>query len=80
MIRDCDQTMPATAWYLVSKTYSSGCLANNANAGDSDQPELVMLWRQSYRTLLPNKELVESLQSCMHIVITTRGDTGLLRK
>ncbi len=73
MIRGCDQTMPATAWYLVSTTHSSGCIANNANEGDADKPKLLMLMRQSTGTLLPNKEVacqVGSVRSCMHIAIT----------
>ena len=56
MIRGCDQTMPATVWYLISTTHSSGCLANDANEGNGDKPKLLMLMlRQSTGILLLNK-------------------------
>ena len=48
--------MPATVWYLISTTHSSGCLANDAHEGNGDKPKLLMLMlRQSTGILLLNK-------------------------
>ena len=56
MIRDCDQAMPAAAWHLISKTYSSGC-SNNTDGGNGDKSLLLILMRQSTAHSYPTRKL-----------------------